>query len=250
MLRFALLLVLAGCIACGAQAGQALSLMANTSPPYADASLPEQGLALELVKHIYAGTDYTPQFTIENWSRAVEGAQLGVYDALAAVWYSKAREKDLLYSEPYLRSELIILKLTTNAGLYRRLQDLTGSRLGVQSDYAYGVDFSTIPGLRLVEEDQLVPQLQNLLDGKVDFVIADQRTAAMELHQYFADSITRFAVVDIDLPPVERHVAASRAWPGHEKMIAEFNRSLAAAQKDGSLEAIIKKWDKRYGGVD
>jgi polar amino acid transport system substrate-binding protein len=250
MLRFALLLVLAGCIACGAQAEQALRLMANTSPPYADSSLPEQGLALELVKHIFAGTDYAPQFTIQDWSRALEGAQAGVYDALASVWYSREREKDLLFSEPYLRSELLILKLTTNAGVYRSLQDLAGSRLGVQSDFAYGVDFAAIPGLRLVEEDSLVPQLQNLLDGKVDFVIADQRTAAMELHQYFADKITRFAVVNIDLPPVERHVAASRAWPGHEKMIAEFNRSLAAAQKDGSLEAIIKKWDKRYGGVE
>jgi polar amino acid transport system substrate-binding protein len=250
MLRFALLLFFAGCLAVSAQAQQAVRLMANTSPPYADASLPEQGLALELVKHILAGTDYAPQFTIEEWSRALEGAQVGVYDALASVWYSKDREKDLLFSKPYLRSELLILKLTTNAGVYRNLQDLAGNRLGILTDYAYGVDFSAIPGLRLVAEDSLVPQLHNLLDGKVDFVIADQRTAAMELHQYFADSITRFAVVDIDLPPVERHVAASRAWPGHEKMIAEFNRSLAAAQKDGSLEAIIRKWDKQYGGVE
>ena len=33
-------------------------------------------------------------------------------------------------------------------------------------------------------------------------------------------------------------------------MIAEFNRALEAAQKDGSLQAIIKKWDERYGGVE
>ncbi len=60
---------------------------------------------------------------------------------------------------------------------------------------------------------------------------------------------TRIPAVDIKLPPVERHVAAGRSWPGHEKMIAEFNRALAVAQQDGSLEAIIKKWDARYGGV-
>ncbi len=120
----------------------------------------------------------------------------------------------------------------------------------MRTDYAYGVDFSAIPNLQLVQEGELAPNLLNLLNGKVDFVIADQRTAAMELHQYFADKITQFEVVDIDLPPVERHVAASRSWPGHEKMIAEFNRSLAAAQKDGSLDAIIKKWDARYGGVE
>jgi polar amino acid transport system substrate-binding protein len=250
MLRFVLLLIVAAAFSAGAQAAQPLHLLANTSPPYADAGLPDQGLALELVKHIYAGTDYTPQITIEGWSEAVEGTRVGVYDALASAWYSRDREKDLLFSEPYLRSELLILKLRTNRGIYRTLQDIAGSRLGVRTDYAYGVDFSTIPNLKLVQEAELAPNLLNLLNGKVDFVIADQRTAAVELHQYFADKITQFEVVDINLPPVERHVAASRSWPGHEKMIAEFNRSLAAKQKDGSLEAIVKKWDARYGGLE
>ena len=54
----------------------------------------------------------------------------------------------------------------------------------------------------------------------------------------------------IKLPPVERHVAASRSLDGHEKMIAEFNRALAEVRKDGSHQAIIKKWDERYGGIE
>jgi polar amino acid transport system substrate-binding protein len=250
MLRGIVLLLVAVMFCGGAQAEQAFRLMANTSPPYADAQLPNQGLALELVKSVFAQTDYAPEITIENWSRALEGTQVDVYDALAAAWYSKEREEDLLFSKPYLRSELLILKLRSNQGRYTSLDQLAGSRLGVRTDYAYGVDFSAIPNLTLVEEDQLVPLLLNLLNGKVDFVIADQRSAAMELHEYFKDKITQFAVVDIALPPVERHVAASRAWPEAEDMIAEFNRALAAKQKDGSLEAIIRKWDERYGGVE
>ena len=38
-------------------------------------------------------------------------------------------------------------------------------------------------------------------------------------------------------------MAASRSLPGHEKLIAEFNRALAQARKDGSHAAIVKKWD-------
>lgn len=250
MLRGILLLLLAATFSAGAQAEEAFRLMANTSPPYADAKLPEQGLALELVKAVFAQTDYAPEITIENWSRALEGTEVDVYDALAAVWYSKEREEDLLFSKPYLRSELLILKLRSNQGRYTSLDQLAGSRLGVRTDYAYGVDFAAIPNLTLVQEDQLVPLLLNLLNGKVDFVIADQRTAAMEIQEYFKDKVTQFEVVDIALPPVERHVAASRAWPEAENMITEFNRALAAKQKDGSLEAIIRKWDERYGGIE
>jgi polar amino acid transport system substrate-binding protein len=250
MLKIVLPLLLATTLASAAYAEQELLMFANTSPPYAEANLPDQGLAMELVKHVFAQTNYNPVITIENWSRAVEGTRMGVYDALASVWYSADRERDLLFSEPYLRSELIILKLRSNRRQFNNLQELAGSRIGVRTDYAYGVDFFSIPDVTLVQQDLLVPNLLNLLNGKVDFVIADQRTAAMQLHELFSDKITKFEVVDFELPPVERHVAAARSWPGHDTMIAEFNEALAAAQQDGSLKAIIKKWDTRYGGVE
>ncbi len=249
MLRFLCLSLVATMFSAGVNGQQEFRLMASISPPYVDASLPEQGLALELVKKIFAQTEYAPRIKIETWARALEGTELDVYDALASVWYSKEREKDLLFSKPYLSSELLILKLRSNQGQYSTLDQLAGSRVGVRTDYAYGVDFSSISDLTLVQEDQLVPNLLNLLNGKVDFVIADQRTAAMELHAFFADKITQFSVTKISLPPVERHVAASRSWPEAENMIAAFNRALEAEQKTGSLEAIIKKWDERYAGV-
>ena len=251
MLRFALLLVATVAFLSGpVQAEQEVRLMANTSPPYADAKLPEQGLALELVRHVYAGTDYKPVISIENWSRAVEGAQLGVYDALASVWYSPERNKDLLFSKPYLRSELIILKRRSDTNNYRALEHLAGGRLGVRVDYAYGVDFDAIPDLVLVKENHMIQNLLNLLNGSVDFVIGDQRTITLQLHEYLQDKITQFEVLPIKLPHVERHVAASRSLAGHEKMIAEFNRSLDKSRKDGSHAAIVKKWDERYGGID
>jgi polar amino acid transport system substrate-binding protein len=251
MLRF-IVLMIASLVFCssGVFAQQELRLMANTSPPYADAKLPEQGLALELVRHIYAGTDYQPVITIENWSRAVEGARLGVYDALASVWYSKEREQDLLFSEPYLRSELIILKRREDTRQYNTLADMAGKRLGVRTDYAYGVDLAAVPGLTMVAENHLIQNLLSLLNGSVDFVIGDQRTVTLQLHDYLQDRISQFAVAGIELPDVERHVAVSRSMPGHEKMISEFNRSLAGGRKDGSIGAIVTRWDERYGVIE
>lgn len=251
MFKFALLLVASVTLYSGAaNAEQTVRLMANTSPPYADQKLPEQGLALELVKHIYANTDYSPEISIESWSRAVEGAQLGVYDGLAAAWYTPERNESLLFSEPYLSSNLIILKLRTDPRNYRSLAQLAGGRLGVRADYAYGVDFSEIADLRLVKENHLIQNLLNLLNGSVDFVIGDQRTIVMQLNEYLHDQITKFEVVHIDLPTRARHVAASRSLEGHDKMIAAFNASLAASRKDGSLDAIIKKWDERLGQIN
>jgi len=224
--------------------------MANTSPPYADAQLPQQGLALEIVRHVFDGTGYTPEFSIERWSRAVEGAQLGVYDALASVWYSEERAQDLLFSEPYLGSELIILKHRDNPTTFKQLGDLSGMRLGIRTDYAYGVDFESIPNLQLVEENHLIQNLLNLLNGSVDLVIGDRRTVTLQVHEYLKDRITQFDVVEVELPRVQRHVAVSRSLPGHEEVIRAFNAALSRAQKDGSVDAIVGKWDERYTRID
>ena len=251
MLRYVLLLVTVMALAsAGVSAQQPLRLMANTSPPYADEKLPERGLALQLVNDIFSRTSHKPEITIENWSRAVEGARLGVYDGLAAAWYSDERSQDLLFSEPYLRSELIILKRRGNANDYSDLADLSGSRLGVRVDYAYGVDFDSVPGLMLVAENHLIQNLLNLLYGKVDLVIGDQRTIIQQLHEFLGDKVTQFEVTDVTLPHVARHVAVSRSLPEHEKIIADFNRGLEQAKKDGSHAAVVKEWDDRYGGIE
>jgi len=229
-----------------ALAEKTVNLTASTSPPYADKQLPEQGLAMEMVNHIFQRAGYTPQINFKDWSRAMEGVSLGLYDALAAAWYSESRAKQYRFSDPYLTSRLILLKLRSDPVVYSDKSDLAGKRLGTQVDYAYGVDFKQIAGLQLVPENHAIQNLLGLLNGKVDVVIGDQRTLAMQLKTYLPREVHKFQVVDANLPTRARHVAASRAIEGSEQLIADFNRALAAAGKDGSAAAIVAKWDKRY----
>jgi polar amino acid transport system substrate-binding protein len=229
-----------------AQAEQTVTLMASTSPPYSDRQLPEQGLAMELVSHVFKRAGYTPQINFEVWPRAMEGVSVGLFDALAAAWYTESRASEYLYSDPYLSANLILLKLRANRSRYSDMSQLAGRRLGTQVDFAYGIDFDAIPGLKLFPENHAIQNLLGLLNGSVDAVIGDQRTLAMQLNVYLPNDIQKFEVVDISLPSRDRHVAASREIKSEDKLIADFNRALAAARKDGSYAAIVDKWDKRY----
>jgi polar amino acid transport system substrate-binding protein len=231
------------------QAQQPVKLIANISPPYADKTLPEGGLALELVRHTFKRAGYEPDITIDSWPRAMEGVSIGLYDALASAWYTEERAANYLFSDPYLSSKLILVKLRADQGDYFEIAHLAGKRLGVRVDYAYGIDFDAVPDLKLVQENHLIQNLLNLLNGSVDFVIGDQRTVALQLHQYLDKQLHKFEVVDMNLPGRDRHVAATLSGANREKMIADFNRALAASRKDGSHAAIIKKWDDRYGLV-
>jgi polar amino acid transport system substrate-binding protein len=231
------------------QAEQTLRVMASTSPPYVDRTLPEQGLAVEMARHLFSRTPYALEISFENWSRAIEGVRVGVYDALLAAWYSDERSADFLFSEPYLRGDLIIVKARSDTQSYASLEDLAGKRLGVQLDYAYGIDFEAIPGLELVGANQLIENLLNLVNGKVDFVIGDQRTMNQQIHAFLGQQVNRFEVLPIKLAGRDRHLAASREVAGHKEIIAAFNKALADSRADGSYQAILRKWDQRFGNI-
>jgi len=227
-------------------AQKTVTLTASHSPPYADDKLPQQGLAIEIVNHVLKQAGYDPQVNFKIWSRAMEGVSVGLYDALAAAWYSEERAKEYLFSDPYLGSKLILLKLRSVPGNYTSKADLAGKRLGTQAGYAYGMNLDKMPGLTLVPENHAIQNLMDLLNGKVDVVIGDQRTLSMQIHEYLHNDMHKFQVVDANLPTRNRHLAASRETDGKDKLVADFNRALAASRKDGSYQAIVAKWDERY----
>jgi polar amino acid transport system substrate-binding protein len=68
-------------------------------------SIPEKGLAVELVNKALQRKGYQPTLHIYNWQRALEGVEIGVFDATCAIWKTAERERDLLYSEPYLTNK-------------------------------------------------------------------------------------------------------------------------------------------------
>jgi polar amino acid transport system substrate-binding protein len=229
-----------------AQAEKIVTLSASTSPPYSDRQLPEQGLALEIVSHVFKHAGYSPEVKFDIWPRAMEGVSVGLIDALASAWYSQERAEEYLFSEPYITSKLILLKLRSDRSNYSDVLNLRGKRVGTQVDFAYGVNFDAVEGLQLVPENHAIQNLLGLLNDKVDVVIGDQRTLAMQLHSYLGGDIQKFEVVDIGLPSRDRYVAASRAIEGEEELIARFNKALAETRKDGSYQAIVSKWDKLH----
>lgn len=226
---------------------QPVTMMTNTWPPYVDEDLPEEGMALELVRHVFARAGYKVDNTIERWPRALEGVRIGLYDVLGAAWRDEARERDFLYSEPYLINELVVLKLASSPGFQRSMMDLKGSRLGVLRDYSYGVDFAEIGGVTLVTENHLIQNLMNLLNGKVDYVIGDRRALALMLDEYLPQRKAEFEALKITLPPRGLYIAGSRTSERSEQLLAAFNRALEEVKRDGSYREIVARWDEKYG---
>ena len=88
---------------------QTLAVVANTWPPYVDEALEDKGLAMKIVTTAFERAGYTAQVRIEKWERALEGSKLGVYDVAGAIWKTDSRKQKLLYSEPYLKNNIVFI---------------------------------------------------------------------------------------------------------------------------------------------
>ena len=109
---------------CSAQT--TINMVTNQWPPYVDDAAPEKGLAVELVSKALQRKGYQSRLHIDSWPRALEGVKIGVFDATCAIWKTAERERDLLFSDPYLNNKVSFIKKKSLLVEYAHFTDLTG----------------------------------------------------------------------------------------------------------------------------
>ena len=221
---------------------QAISVVSNQWPPYVDDSVPEKGLAVELVNKALQRKGYQMTLHVYNWQRALEGVEIGVFDATCAIWKSAEREQNLLYSEPYLTNTISFLKKKNTVIDYHSLNDLQGFVIGVLRDYAYDESFNRSRGLIKIPANFIVQNLQKLNNGSIDLTLGDERAINHALQQYLPMSGPSFEFIKPALAYKKLYMAVSKSNPAAQTIIADFNQAIKEMQQDGSYDRIISKY--------
>jgi polar amino acid transport system substrate-binding protein len=210
-------------------------------PPYADASLPGQGLAVEIVTTALKRAGYTTYMRIDSLDRILEGGSLGVYDVFATPWYSDARNQYLQFSEPYLESKIRFIKRKDTKFKFDSMADLNSLMIGTVQDYAYDEAFNASRDLIRINERNLIQNLLKLEQGRIDLTLDDELVLLYEINQYMPNSLDHFEILDKPLAVRGIHIGVSRENPDHEKIVDGFNKAILAMKKDGSFDAIVAK---------
>lgn len=161
MIKCLLLLCIFSFFTTGSIAANNINIVSSQWPPYVDDSLPGKGLAFELVNQALQRKGYQPRLNIDSWPRALEGVQIGVFDATCAIWKTAAREHDLLFSQPYLTNKISFIKKKSLKIEYTQLSDLKGFIIGTVRDYAYNDAFNRTRALMKVPDNFIIQNLQN-----------------------------------------------------------------------------------------
>jgi polar amino acid transport system substrate-binding protein len=240
---FLLLFVLVGSFFAPIGFAQTINIVSSQWSPYVDDSMQDRGLAAELVTTALKRKGYKSTLSLDSWQRALEGVRLGVFDANCAIWKTEDRERDLLYSEPYLENKISFIKRKSLQLNYQQLDDLKGYMIGVVRDYAYGEQFTQSRDLIKVPANHIVQNLQKLEAGSIELTLGDERAINYKLQQFFPTESTSFEFVEPPLTYKNLYFAVSRSNKAAAQIIRDFNQSIEEMKQDGSYYQIIDKYN-------
>ena len=218
-------------------------LLASRWPPYVEEHLPGGGLALSIVREAFRRGGHTAKFDIKPWSRSLEGSLLGVYEGLATAWYSAERSEELAYSAPYLTNEIRFVARADRRLEVKGLRDLTGMRVGIVRDYAYGEPRDTADYVVKVTSNNLLENILRVINRQIDVTLDDTRAIQWQLDNFVVYGKDQVVLLDPPYRTRKLFVAISRGVPDHKQVLSDFNRGLEAMKADGTYQEILEQFD-------
>ncbi|MCU0734342.1 MAG: transporter substrate-binding domain-containing protein [Methylotetracoccus sp.] len=227
--------------ATGVRAEGTLRMAISDWPPYVETTAPNGGIAIELVRTALERIDYDIALVDEPWSRTLEGASIGVYDALATAWYSDQRGTTFLFSKPYLVNQIKFIKRKGSPFQFRTMDDLKGQVIGIVKDYAYDDRFDNARGLTRFVNNHVLENLLLMLQGQVDVTLDDEVVLQYEIAKYMANSRDQFEILSKPFATRGLCFAMNRQHPKAKEIIKAFDAEIAEMRTDGTYDRIMAK---------
>lgn len=224
-------------LAAASSQGKDLLLASTVWPPFTNAA-GQPRFALDLVEAALDRSGVPSATTFVDNAQFTPAITTGPFDGSGAAWRDAAREKALLFSQPYLENRLILIARRGGDVSAQTLAALKGRRLGIVEGFAYGDELArsgaTLVGAKSEEEG-----LRLLLDSKVDYALMDALVVQHIVEGYPEEARTRLQIGTAPLLTRSLHLAIRRSRPDAESIIQRFNSQLRAMITDRTYHRLL-----------
>ena len=219
---------------------QKLRLAGDAWAPYADVSLLNGGLSTDLIRTALGRAGYATEYEQVPWARAVHGVSEGRYDILINAWYSEDRTRIGQFSGEYLINRLRFLKRKTSSIDYQSLTQLHPYSIAVVRSYAYSPAFDSDAELKKVLVASFSTAVRMLAAGRVELTVEDEYAARFALSREPDEVRDNVEFLPKSLSENSLHILVSLKNPEHEKIVADFDKAIAAMKADGTYDKLFK----------
>lgn len=194
-----------------------------------------EGFDIDLMNAIAERAGLEVEFVSVAWDPLLEGMGQCAYDAaISTMTILPERQEKMLFSDPYFVAGQVIAVQEGNTALtdYAALAD---RRLGAQLQTTGAEEADKVSGATVKLYDDINVAFQDLLNGQLDAVIADNPFVA----QYMRSNPGKIKVVGTPLTDESYGIAICKKQKGLQEKI---NKALAEIKADGTYDALILKW--------
>ena len=114
-----------------------LKLASDIWPPFTNVEN-EKRIAIDIVNVALDRMSIPNSILIDQFDNVMLGISNRMYSGSAALWFSEERAESLLFSDPYLHNQLILVGRKGNVVDAKDLSELGKVKIGVVENYAYG----------------------------------------------------------------------------------------------------------------
>jgi polar amino acid transport system substrate-binding protein len=210
-------------------------------PPYVGESLPQQGFTTAIVREAFKRAGYKVKIDFVPWTRAIQQADEGNYDAVYPEYYSDNRNKSFFFSEPFASGPLGFYKRKDDKIGYTKLEDLKPYRIGVVLGYINTPEFDAASYLQKETATSDEQNIRKLLAGRIDLIVIDKYVAQYLIKNSLTDAIGKLEFLEPPLLDQKLYVVFPRTAAASEKRLQELNTALKSMHDDGTLDRIFEE---------
>jgi polar amino acid transport system substrate-binding protein len=239
-----LLLVIVGLIftsmvltSCGS--GQKIRVATDaTWPPfeYVNEQTKEiEGFDIDLFKAIAEKEGLEVEFINVAWDPLLAGMASCQYDvAISSISILPERQEKMLFSDPYFKVGQLVTVRKDNTDITSK-DDLAGKIAGAQIGTTGAFAIEDVEGATLKTYDDIGLAFQDLINGQIDAVVADNPLA----YGYVGKNSDKLKTVGEVFTSEDIGIAVCKTKPD---LLKKINSGLNAVMEEGLIEELIDKW--------
>lgn len=196
-----------------------------------------EGFDIDLMNAIAEKGGFKVEYINVAFDPLLAGMATCQYDAaISAMTITEDRKKEFLFSEPYFAAGQVVTVRTDEATITGK-DMLTGKTIGAQLGTTGEIQANNIAGATIKSYDDIGLAFQDLMNGQVDAVIADNPLAL----GYIGQNPDRLMTVGDVFTDEDYGIAVCNTKPD---VLEKINTGLAAVKADGTIDRLTDKWLK------
>ena len=193
------------------------------------------GFDVDLIKAVAAKVGLEVEIINVGFDPLLAGIAQCQYDGgIAAITITDERKQQMSFSDPYFDAGQVVVVKKDNANIKGKA-DLSGKTVGSQIGTTGAIEIEKIAGAKLKTYDSFDLAFQDLINGQIDAVVADNPLSL----GYVGKNADKLKIVGDVFTSESYGVAICNK---KADLLQKINQGIAAVKQDGTLDKLIQKW--------